>query len=346
MDRKGFLKSEELSVLCEQVALILRAGLPLHDGVEALSENYHGTRYAPCFAAMDKAVAETGSLYQGLQAAGVFPSYIMEMTNIGEKTGNLEGVMQELSEYYDRETQNRRAIQNAVLYPLLLISMMAVLIAVLILRVMPIFENVFMSLGLNVSASPWMGISIGVGKGVLIGAGVLIVLTLALLALLKLDRTHRSKRVVFRIFSPLGRLNRKVCATRFAATLAMLMSSGYPLEESLELIETLYSDEEIRAKVCACRKEMAAGMAFPEAMEKIGLFEPLHCRMVSVGFRAGQADRVMVKLAKLYEQETDDQISHLVSIIEPSLVALMSIVVGAILLAVMLPLLSIMGGIA
>ncbi|MEG0995588.1 MAG: iron-containing alcohol dehydrogenase, partial [Clostridia bacterium] len=60
MDRKGFLKSEELSVLCEQVALILRAGLPLHDGVEALSENYHGTRYAPCFAAMDKAVAETG----------------------------------------------------------------------------------------------------------------------------------------------------------------------------------------------------------------------------------------------------------------------------------------------
>lgn len=346
MKRKGFLSNEELSVVCEQIALILRAGLPMHDGVEALCENYRGTRHAASFEALDNAMTETGSLYEGFRAAGVFPSYLMEMALIGEKTGELDSVMEELSAYYDREAKNRRAIQNAVLYPLLLIGMMAVLIAVLILQVFPIFEDVFRGLGMNAAASPWMAVAIGVGKGTLIVAGVFIVLVLALLLLLRMDRTGGTRRLMFRLLSPLGRLNRRLCAGRFASTLAMMMKSGYPLEESLELIERLFDDPEMKKQVCACREEMASGKAFPEAVERIGLFDRLHCRMINVGFRAGQTDRVMSKLATLYEEETQDQISHLVSIIEPSLVALMSVIIGAILLAVMLPLLGIMGGIA
>ncbi|MEG0491803.1 MAG: type II secretion system F family protein [Clostridia bacterium] len=345
MNRKGILNNEELSVICEQIGLILRAGLPMHDGVEALCENYSGTRYAPKFLALEQGVTETGSLYEGFKAATVFPEYLMEMTRIGEKTGELDSVMEELSVYYDREAKKRRAIQNAVLYPLLLIAMMAVLILVLILQVFPIFENVFRGLGMSAS-SPWMGVAIGVGKGTLVAAGVLIVLVLVALLALRLDSTGRCRRLLFRLFSPLGTLNRKLYAGRFASTLAMMMRSGYPLEESLELIEGLYEDPFVKKQVAACRLEMATGISFPEAVEKIGLFDKLHCRMISVGFRAGQTDRVMSKLASLYEEEVETQISHLVSIIEPSLVALMSVIIGAIMLAVMLPLLSIMNGMA
>ncbi len=346
MNRKSFLSNEELSVLCEQIALILRAGLPMHDGVEALCENYAGSRYAARFTAMDAAVTETGSLYEGLKAAGVFPGYLMEMARIGERTGELESVMEELSVYYDREAKTRRAIQNAVLYPLLLIGMMAVLIAVLLLQVLPIFEDVFAGLGLTSASSPLMGMAVGIGKGTLIVAGVFILLVLALLLLLRFDASGRVRRLLFRLLSPLGRLNRKLLAGRFASTLSMMMKSGYPLDESLELIEGLFADEDMLRRVRECRAHMAQGVPFPQAVEKIGLFEPLHCRMIGVGFRAGQVDRVMSKLASLYEEETDDQVSHLVSMIEPSLVALMSVIIGAILLAVMLPLLSIMGSMA
>ena len=340
------LPNDELSVLCEQVEMMLRAGLPMHDGVEALSDNYKGGRYEPCFVALQETVTETGSLWQGFQAAGIFPAYLMEMTRIGEKTGELDNVMGDLAKYYEREARNHQAIVNAVLYPMLLIGMMAVLIAVLILQVFPIFENVFQSLGLSAAASPWVGVAIGVGKGVLIAAGVFILLVLVLLLLLRLDSTQNTRRVLFRLISPLGRLNRKLCASRFAATLSMMLKSGYPLSESLEMIEELLTDHEIKLNVSRCRREMENGESFPRAVEKIGLFEKLHCRMISVGFQSGQTDRVMSRLAALYEEEMDDQIAHLISIIEPSLVALMCVIIGSILLSVMLPLLSIMGSMA
>lgn len=346
MNRKGKLNNDEVSVVCEQIAMILRAGLPMHDGVEALCENYSGTRYEDSFRALNDEVTASGSLYEGLKASGVFPVYMLEMTRIGERTGELDGVMGELSEYYEREARNRRAIQNAVLYPLLLIGMMAVLIAVLILQVFPIFEDVFDGLGLNAGASPWMSVAMGVGKGTLIVAGVFIILVLVLLLLLRMDHSGKTRRALFRLLSPLGKLNRRICAGRFSSTLAMMMRGGYPLDESLELIENLFEDPDVKKNVSICREEMSKGVAFPEAVEQTGLLEKLHCRMVSVGYRAGQTDLVMSKLAALYEEETDDQIARLVSTIEPSLVALMSIIIGAILLAVMLPLLSIMGGMA
>lgn len=346
MKRNGKLTAEELSMICEQLAMILRAGLPMHDGVEALCENEHGTRYESHFATLNTTVLETGSLYEGLKAAAIFPDYMMEMARIGERTGELDNVMAELSLYYEREARNRHAIHNAVVYPLLLIGMMAILIAVLLLQVFPIFEDVFRGLGVKTASSLWMALGISVSRGALIVAGALIVLVLAALALLKSDTTGKVRRVLFHVLRPLARLERELFAGRFAATVAMMLRSGYPLDESLTLIESLFDDPTVRVKVKQCRTMMDEGAAFPDAVEKIGLFDKLHCRMLSVGFRSGQTDRVLGKLAQVYQEQSEDQISHLVSVIEPSLVALMSVIIGAILLSVMLPLLSIMNGMA
>lgn len=344
MKHKERLKSEELSIVCEQIAMILRAGLPIHDGIEALCESDRGMKHETAFQTMSTVVMETGSLYEGMKKAGVFPRYVLEMTRIGERTGELDAVMGDLSDYYEREARNQRAVVNAVLYPLLLIGMMAVLIVVLLIKVLPVFESVFRGLGVDIASSPWMSLATVVSKGALIVAGVLIFLVLAVLLLLRLDRSGTMRRTLFKVISPLGRLERSLWAGRFASTLSMMLKSGYPLEESLELIEGLFQDSDVLKKVSLCRNEMEKGTPLPEAIEKTGMFEKLHCRMISVGYRAGQTDRVMGRLAAIYEERTEEQIGHLVSIIEPSLVALMSVIIGAILLAVMLPLLSIMNG--
>ncbi len=342
------LSLEELSVLCEQIALILRSGLPLHDGIEALSGDYRETRHADAFNALFQKVLESGSLFEGMKSAGVFPDYMVEMTGIGEKTGELQRVMEQLSAYYEREAKIRRAIQNAITYPLLLVAMMAVLIVVLLVQVLPIFESVMrgMGIGMDSSAGTWMNVGIGLGKAVLIGTGVVIVLALVLMLLMRGNRNNGVKNFVFHLFAPLQRLNSKLYASRFAANMSMMLNSGFPLDESLELIENIITDDSIKAKIVKCRQEMQAGASFPEAIEGTGLFEKLHCRMIRVGFQAGQTDRVMAKLADIYEEEMDDAINRVVAIIEPSLVALMSIIIGAILLSVMLPLLSVMGSMA
>lgn len=337
---------EELSILCEQIALILRSGLPLHDGMEALNENYRQTRLAGRFETLYQSVLDTGSLYQGIINAGIFPQYMSEMALIGERTGELDSVMEGLSAYYHREAKIRRAIISAVTYPLILIAIMATLIVVLITRVLPIFEDVFRSMGVDTSTNPWMTAGIGTGKVVLIIAGVLILLTLISLLIMRLDRSGRFRNTLFRWVGPMHRLETKIAASRFASVMAMMLRSGFPLEESLKLIGGILCNEDVALRVNQCRVAMQAGMSFPDAVEKLGLFEPLHVRMLRVGHEAGQTDLVMAKLAEIYEDEVDDAITHAVSIIEPTLVALMSVIIGAILLAVMLPLLAILGGMA
>ena len=340
--KKAKLSMDELSVICEQLALILRAGLPLHDGVEALADPYQDTRYAESFAALSRTVVETGSLYTGMQQAGVFPPYLMEMTGIGEKTGELQKVMEQMAAYYEREAKIKRAIGNAITYPLLLIVMMAGLITVLIVQVLPVLEDVMRGMGLGMESSGWMNIGANLGKGILIVTGVLIVIALVLVLIMKNSANSAARQWIFRVISPLRRMNSKLYASRFAANMGMMLGNGYPLDESLGLIHGIITDEDVRGRVEQCREGMQEGMSFPDAVVYIGLFEKLHCRMIKVGFQAGQTERVMNKLAGIYEEEMDDAIQRIVSIIEPSLVALMSIIIGAILLSVMIPLIGIL----
>ncbi|MBQ3424136.1 MAG: type II secretion system F family protein, partial [Clostridia bacterium] len=121
------IDSAELSSFCSQVALILSAGLPLYDGMETLAETTRGSEYAELYEKASKAVTETGSLYQALQQDERWPSYLVEMTGIGEQTGQLENVMNDLAEYYAREDRIRSSVISAVTYPLVL-GVMQVLI--------------------------------------------------------------------------------------------------------------------------------------------------------------------------------------------------------------------------
>ncbi len=345
---RNLLTSAELSILCEQLALILSSGLPLHDGVDALCDNYRDSRYAEAFATLNQTVLESGSLHDGLEAAGVFPTYLVEMAQIGEKTGELDHVMSDLAAYYQREDKVRKSIRNAVVYPLALIIMMAVLIVVLITQVLPIFEDVFRGLGVSLDGAgeTWMNVGMGVGRGVLILAGVFVVLALAFVLILRGDSSPSAKSFLFRFVTPLQRLNQKLCAGRFAETLAMMLRSGYPLDESLGLIERILTDPDVTAKVHSCREKMQSGKPFADAVEELGLFEKLHCRMIRVGAQAGQTDSVMQRLASIYDEEMDESIGRVVGVIEPTLVALMSVIIGAILLSVMLPLMSVLSGMA
>lgn len=345
--RKAKLSADELSILCEQIALIVGSNrLRLQDGVEALRDTYGGSRLAERFEALNATVASTGSLYEGLTAAGVFPRYMREMARIGEQTGELQAVMEGLSLYYRREAKIRRAMVNAVAYPLILIAMMATLIVILIGAVLPVFDGVFRSMGIDATANPWLAVGVGIGRVVLVAVAVLIVLALAALLAIRLDGSGRMRDRVMRLFAPLRRADEKVNAGRFASMMAMMLQSGHNMDESLRLVAGVLSNPRMAAAVEACRASIEGGTPFAQAVEEMGIFEPLHNRMIAVGSQAGQTDAVMRRLAEIYEDEADDAITRTVSLIEPTLVALMSVIIGAILLAVMLPLLSLMGGMA
>lgn len=337
------LPAAEVSLFCQQTAMILKAGIPLYDGMEVLYRNYKDTPYSGAFQKIYEGVRDGGSLYEGVKAADFFPKYMVHMIQVGETAGELDRVLEALADYYERESRMQAAIRSAVAYPLVLVALMTIVTAVLVIRVLPVFEEVFLSLGtglVGTKAAVLSG-SVVLGRVILAVAAVLMILVLLLFLIWKAG----GKQVLLRMaqmFPAVRRLLDKQTAQRFADVIAMVMASGYNLEHALELIPDLLPDKRNIKKAKKCQALMAQDNDFPAAVEAAGIFAPLHQRMIRVGVEAGQTDRVMERIAGIYGIEVDEGIHNLVSWIEPALVAVLTLLIGGILLSVMLPLVSIM----
>lgn len=127
--------------------------------------------------------------------------------------------------------------------------------------------------------------------------------------------------------------------------MSMMLSSGYSVDEAFKLIPNIITNQAVKEKVAHCAKLLGDGASFPAAIEEVGLFPCVYGRMVGIGTKTGNLDSVIQKMADLYEQEVDASVNRMVAVIEPVLVGVLSVVIGAILLSVMLPLMSVMSSI-
>ena len=328
----------ELSSFCGQIALILEAGLPLYDGMETLAGGEKGTN-ADLYQAASRGVTETGSLYDALKDDGRWPSYLVEMVGIGERSGHLESVMRGLERFYAREDRIRSSVTSAITYPLVLGAMLVVIVFILLWKVMPVFRRVLNSMGVAMteSGTALMRLGTAVGWIVLVLVALLV---LAVVVLAALSRTGKREQVLSflrRLFPPLASLTRKLSASRVSGVLSMMLSSGFPMEDALEMTSKVLTDPEAAEKVASIRKALDGGKTFADSVADTGLFDELHNSMIRMGSATGHEDQVLSKLSELYEEQVEDGISQLISIIEPTLVALLAIVIGAVLLSVMLP---------
>ena len=337
-EKRG-LSSAELSNFCGQVALILEAGLPLYDGMETLAGADKASENADIYVSASKGVTETGSLYEALKEDNRWPKYLVEMVRIGEQSGHLDQVMRGLEDYYAREERIRSSISSAVTYPLVLGIMLVVIVGILLWKVLPVFRRVLSSMGVGMSESGSAMMRLGAAVGWIILALVAVVVIAVVVGVVLMRTKHRDKvlNLVQKLMPSMKQLNDKLSASRVASVLSMMLSGGFHTGEALEMTSAVLDDKEAANKVKAIRDSLEAGKTFSDAVTETGLFDELHNRMIAMGSATGKEDQVLGKLASLYEEQVEDGITRLVSIIEPTLVALLSIVIGAVLLSVMLP---------
>ena len=336
---KNGLTSAELSSFCGQVALILEAGLPLYDGMETLAGAAEQTgENGDVFKTASKRVTETGSLYEALKADPRWPDYLVEMVGIGERSGHLEKVMRGLEAYYAREDRIRSSVAGAITYPLVLGVMLVLIVLILLWRVLPVFQRVLSSMGIGMSEASTRMMRLGSTFGWIILV-LVAVIVIAVIAALILSRTRYSGKVkaIIQKIPVIHRLNQRLSASRVSSVLSMMLSSGFPTGEALEMTAKVLSDKNAAAEVEKIRTSLEEGKAFADAVAETNLFEPMHERMICMGSATGHEDQVFDKLSQIYEEQVEDHISRLISIIEPTLVALLAVIIGAVLLTVMLP---------
>ena len=339
------LNNTELIFFCGQLALTLRAGISSLESLSLMLEDTPEGGGRELLEQVIHEMEETGVLSSSLKKTEAFPAYLCSMTEIGEQTGRLDDVMEALAAHYRREEALSRSLRSAVAYPLVMLGMMIAVMAVLLVRVMPVFRQVFEQLGAQMSGFPGAVMELG---GVLgdYSAVFLVLAAAVAAACVFFFFTEKGRALSSRIFNrpALSRsLAEKLACSRFASAMYLSLGSGLDVDQSLELAARLTEQPQVRAKILDIRESVAAGNeTFAEAAARTRIFTGAYARMLAAGARAGSLDEVMKRISEQYDEEIEERIDALLGRLEPTLVAVLSVAVGLILLSVMLPLLGIM----
>ena len=343
MSSSRVIPEDEISIFCEQIAMVLKSGVPLYEGLEAVCENYKDTKYEECFLDINEDYQKGTSFYDACTKADVFPEYMLQMINVGEKSGKLDNVMDNLAKFYDRENRIHEMVKSAVLQPSIMMVVMGAVVLLLVVKVLPIFKEVFRNLGSTFSETTNDVISVCTTIGIVVLVLLLILIIIAVIfgVLLKSDMKQEALNFAGKVFKPVNRIRNRIATERFASVMSMMLSSGYNLTECLEMSAKIVEDQKYVVKINKCLELVNADTAFAAAIEEAELFDKLTLRMVQIGITTGQSDHAFDRIAEIYAEEVDTRIHNLISWIEPALVAVMTVLVGAILLSVMLPLITI-----
>ncbi len=341
------LRHSDITLFCTQVSLFLRAGIPLSEGLSLLREDIDNPVFEAVIRSVSDAVENRKTLAEAIRRTGAFPAYLTRMVGIGEMSGNLDEIMQTLADFYEREGALRQRIRSSVTYPIVLIVMMSAIVLLLVVQVLPMFDDLLRSLGGQMPPIVRGLMTFGQFVGRYWWAIVLVVVLLAALPRV-IGMTPAGKKALDRFktdFFLIRSLTRKIAAERFSSAMAFLLRSSVDLEVALELTGELLDNSYMQQKIDDSRAHIAKGESIPDAFYKAGIFPRLFTRMLAVGFKTGDLDGMMSRLADRYEQEVNLSLGRVIGAIEPAFIALLSIVVGVILISVMLPLIQIMSSI-
>lgn len=343
---KKTLKNGELITFCEQLAMILHSGISVLEGLSIMTEEAESGEGKEILKNLYAVMEETGFLYMALQESGVFPEYMVQMTEIGEMSGRLDEVMASLARRYEREEAISDSIRGAVLYPSIMFGMLTVIILVLVIKVMPGFEQVLAQMGSEMTGVSAMLLKLGQSMSRYSYIFMAILLLLAGF-ILYISFTKKGKEMLKswteHFFLTKG-LAESTAAARFAGGMAMCLASGLDTEQSLGMTGNLIDHKGLREKIDRCKESVSLGEDLSEALKQTGIFKGIYCQMITIGYKAGSMEQAMSRAADIYEEELEQKIQSILSVLEPTMIAVLSVIIGSILLSVMLPLMAVMSG--
>lgn len=323
-----------VSALARQMAELLRAGILPEEGAALLRDDAEDTRERAMLDVVTQSLEMGQPLSAALAEAGAVPDYFVRMLEIGERTGTMEEVLQGLADYYEREAATQAATRSAVIYPVGMAVLMAALLVVLAVFVLPVFSDIYATLGLELSPVAMALMTGGRALGVVAGVAAVVLLAGGLWGWL---RWKKGGLAVVRN----SRAMREAAAGRFASALALMLRCGLSMEESLERAGALIDHPIAHQTAETAVERLNEGKSLSEALEG-ELFSGYALRLIRVGERTGRTDTMLEEAAQRAVQEAAERTDKRIAAIEPTVVAVLAVLAGLMLLSVMLPLLGVL----
>jgi type IV pilus assembly protein PilC len=353
LGRRKKVKAKELAVFTRQFSVMIDAGLPLVQCLDILAEQQQNAFFKDVLRQVRQNVEEGSTLFAALEKfPKVFDSLYTSMVEAGETGGVLDLILQRLATLIEKVVKLKRSIVSASIYPAAVILVAIGAIALIMIVVIPQFQQIFLGLLgpgelLPLPTRIVMGISSFLaGWG---GLATLIALIGSAVGIRFYYKTPKGRWQIDTLmlkFPIIGSILRKVAVARFARILSTLLSSGVPILQSLDITAKTAGNVVIEDAILKVRAGVERGENFVDPLKATEVFPHMVGQMIGVGEQTGALDAMLGKIADFYEEEVDSAIADLLAMIEPVLIAFLGVTIGSIVISMYLPLFSLIGKLA
>ena len=339
----GKVKTKELAIFTRQFSVMIDAGLPLVQCLEALGVQQENKVFQSVLQAVRTEVESGSTLAFAMrQHPRVFDDLYTNMIAAGEAGGILDTILQRLSSYIEKAVKLRRAVQSAMIYPVVVLTIAVGVIILILWKVVPIFSNLFASMSVTLPLPTRIVIagSNFVGRYIIFMIPAFIGLGYAFKRYYKTENGRRLVDGTMLRVPVLGSVLRKIAVARFSRTLSTLISSGVPILEGLEITAKTAGNMIVEEAIMKTRNSIEEGKTIVEPLRDSGVFPTMVVQMVGVGEQTGALDTMLTKVAEFFEDEVDAAVADLLTAIEPIMILVLGVIVGGIVISMYLPLFS------
>ncbi|MGH9940724.1 MAG: type II secretion system F family protein [Pyrinomonadaceae bacterium] len=347
---RGKVKSKEMAIFTRQFSVMIDAGLPLVQCLDILASQQENKFFMQTLTQVRQDVEEGATLAAAMaRHPRVFDQLFVNMIEAGETGGILDLILQRLSSFIEKVVKLKRDVVSALIYPSAVIVIAVVVVAAIMVFVIPQFEAIFMGLlGPGEQLPLPTRIVTGISSFLAGWGGLAILLTLVatIIGLRFYYKTPGGRRVIdsLTLKMPLiGNILRKVAISRFSRTLATLLSSGVPILQALDITARTAGNVIIEEAIMKIRTGVESGENFVDPLKATDVFPNMVAQMVGIGEQTGALDAMLGKIADFYEAEVDAAIANLLTLIEPAMIAFLGVTIGGIVIAMYLPLFTLIG---
>ena len=337
---KGSVKDKELAIFTRQFSVMIDSGLPIAQALNILAEQSESKPLRECTTVIAKEIESGSTLAEAFRKfPKIFDDLFTNLIEAGESGGVLDVVLQRLSGYIEKAAALKSKVKSAMVYPITIISVAVLVVAFMMIFIIPTFAKMFKDLGqelpLPTAVVLWLS-DLFRGWWWAMAGGVYGFIR----AFKMYYATDKGSMVVdtYALKVPVvGMLIRKVAVARFTRTLGTLISSGVAILEALRITARSAGNRVVEKSVMAARTAVAGGRTLTEPLRQSPVFPPMVVHMISVGETTGALDTMLSKIADFYEEEVDNAVGALTSLLEPLMIVFLGVCVGGIVVAMYMP---------
>lgn len=335
------ITARDIAIFSRQMATMMKSGVPLVQSLEIIGNGQKNPKMSTMVNDLRLSIESGSSIYEALSRHPVqFDELYRNLVRAGESAGVLEEVLETIATYKENTEALKGKIKKAMFYPIMVLAVALIVCAVLLVFVVPQFEAVFKDFGADLPAFTQMIVNLSrflVSWWWLI-AGILI--AAAILTLMAYKRSpamqHGLDRLILKI-PVVGQIMHNAAVARFARTLAVSFRAGVPLVEALDSVAGATGNRVYTDAVKRIRDDVAVGYSVNMAMKQVNLFPHMVTQMVAIGEEAGALDTMLFKVADFYEQEVNNAVDALASLLEPMIMVVIGVLVGGMVIGMYLP---------